>query len=77
VRRDGRIYLGRGESTTAQLAAELERQFRGGSEQKAYIRADARVQYGSVKGVLDAVRSVGIEKIGFFAEKNPPASRSL
>jgi biopolymer transport protein TolR len=77
IRRDGRIYLGLGESTTDQLAAELERQFRGGSEQKAYIRADARVQYGSVKAVLDAVRAVGIEKIGFFAEKSLPASRSL
>ena len=77
IRRDGRIYLGLDESTTDQLPAELERQFRGGSEQKAYIRADARAQYGSVKDVLDAVRAVGIEKIGFFAEKRRPAPGSL
>jgi biopolymer transport protein ExbD len=77
IRRDGRIYLGLDESTTDQLPAELERQFRGGSEQKTYIRADARAKYGSVKGVLDAVRAVGIEKIAFFAEKRQPAPGSL
>jgi len=72
VRRDGRIYLGPDELMANQLPARLRLQFRSGAEQKAYIRADARAKYVDVKSVLDAIRTVGIEKIGFMVEKRRP-----
>jgi hypothetical protein len=49
-------------------------------ERKVYIRADKRVQYVTVKQVLDAVRSAGIIRVGFLADRrwlpvaNPPSA---
>jgi biopolymer transport protein ExbD len=37
-----------------------------GAEKKIYIRADERLRYVSVREVLAAVRSAGVEKIAFL-----------
>ncbi len=69
VRRDGRIYLGSDELMASDLPARLRPEFGRGAEQKVYIRADARAKYRDMKSVLDSIRAVGVEKIGFLVEQ--------
>ena len=39
-----------------------------GVERKIYMKVDARAKYGTLKLVLDAVHSAGIENVGFLVQ---------
>lgn len=69
VQRDGQIFLGSERVLIQRLPGELRERLSRGAENKVYIRADARGKYGEVLQVLNAVRSAGIENIGFIVEE--------
>jgi biopolymer transport protein TolR len=75
VMRDGSVYFGRDKVSPRQLPSKiLDRLQDHTVEPRIYIRADARVWYGMVKEVLDAVRSAGIESIAFLVNQSRPAT---
>jgi len=69
VARDGKIFFGSDQVTTEQLPMRIREQVGKGSPQKAYIRADARVRYGTVLEVLRAVRLGGVQYVAFIVEE--------
>ncbi|MGC1452887.1 MAG: biopolymer transporter ExbD [Candidatus Sulfotelmatobacter sp.] len=75
ITRDGKLYLGRDQIRLERLPAEIEERVRHGAERRVYIRADMRARYGTVKQVLDSVRSAGIEHIAFFVDQSQSGQR--
>lgn len=79
IRRDGKLVFDSNFVSTEQLPRLLEKHLNRGAERRAYIKADARVKYGTVLPVLDFVRSAGIENISFItlpktSEQHDPVS---
>ena len=50
VQRDGHVYFRNDRVFVNDLPANIRRCMSGGAERRVYIRADARVRYGAVKG---------------------------
>jgi biopolymer transport protein ExbD len=71
IMRDGRVYLGTDQILPSSVADKIQLRLQNhGIERKVYITADARARYGTVKLVLDGVRSAGILRIAFFADQS-------
>jgi biopolymer transport protein ExbD len=67
IMRDGSVYFGSDCSPIDNLPLKIQDRLRdSGVERKIYIKVDARAKYGTLKRVLDAVHSAGIEKVGFL-----------
>jgi len=69
--RDGKVFFGRDLIMPDELPTEIRKAVSRGAERKVYIRADARVHYGTVLQVLDGVRSAGVENVGFPGRTAP------
>ena len=69
VTRDGAIYFGHTEVRVEEVADEVRQKVRDGSERRAYLRVDARTQYGDVQTVLDAIGG-GIWNVGMIVEQD-------
>ena len=69
VTRDGRIYFGAEQITSADdLPAKIRESISRGPERRVYITADARARYGIVKEVLQATQFAGWNRFPFFAD---------
>ncbi len=68
--REGRIFLNDQEVPRAELVQRLTALASG--ERLVHFRGDARVPYGLVIEVMDAVKAAGIETIGMVTQ--PPTS---
>ena len=68
VKRDDRIFLGREILKPESLSNAIRDRLSYGAERNVYIRADKRARYGTVKKVLDGVRTAGIEEIAFLVD---------
>jgi biopolymer transport protein TolR len=77
VLRDGRMYFGKDRTTPGDLSAQIREGVARGAEKKIYIRADGRLRYVTVREVLEAVRSAGVEKIAFLVYQRRAASSGL
>ena len=68
VRRDGQVYV----DDAAVSLAEFRASFRALAEQRGgggvYLRADSRVDYGTVVQVLAIMRTSGVGDVGLVAE---------
>ena len=73
--RDGKVFFGRDLIMPDQLPFEIREAVSRGAARKVYIRAEARLRYGTVLQVLDGVRSAGVENVGFLVEQRrvPPS----
>lgn len=70
ITRDGRAYLGSDAIYPDTLPEMIiKRVTDRGVERKVYITADARAHWGSVKPVLDGVRSAGILRVAFLVNQ--------
>ncbi len=74
ILRDGTMYFGKDKTRPGDLAAQIRGGVARGAEKKIYIRADARLRYRTVREVLDAIHSAGVEKIAFLTEQASPLS---
>jgi biopolymer transport protein TolR len=77
ILRDGQVYFGTSRTRPGDLPAQIRKGVSDGAEKKLYIRADARVRYQTVREVLDAVRSSGVEKVAFLVYQRRLALSSL
>jgi biopolymer transport protein TolR len=75
VQRDGRVWFGNQPVSAAELPSQIREAVSHGAERKVYIHADAHARYGSVLEVLSAVRSAGIENVGFFVDERGSPSK--
>jgi biopolymer transport protein TolR len=72
--REGRIYLDEQEIPRAALQARLAALARAEGRQ-VYFRGDARVPYGLVIEVMDALKGAGIETVGMVTERRSAEPR--
>ena len=69
VTRDSRIFVNNEEVPRQELEARLKSMTGSGKERVLYLRGDARVPYGFVIDVMDAIKSSGIETVGMITER--------
>ena len=73
VTRDSRIFVNNKQVPREKLEARLKALAGFGKERVVYFRGDARVPYGLVIDVMDAIKSSGIETVGMITDR--PSSR--
>jgi len=69
VTRDGQVYLRDSHLMCGDLADEIRKRMRKGTEKKVYLAVDARAKYGDAKAVLNQIRMAGIENVSFLTEE--------
>lgn len=69
VTKDSRIFVNNEEVPREKLEAHLKSMTSSGKERVLYLRGDAKVPYGFVIDVMDAIKSSGIETVGMITER--------
>ncbi len=69
VTKDSRIFINNDEVPRPQLEDRLKSMAGSGKERMLYLRGDARVPYGLVIDVMDAIKSSGIETVGMITDR--------
>jgi biopolymer transport protein TolR len=72
IMQDGKLFFGNERVSVSQLLLKIEEQLGHGGEKKVYLRANPRATYASVKPVLDAVRSAGVDSVGILVDPRYP-----
>ena len=72
VTRDGKVYLRSDRVEPGLLPAKIREYLSTGAERKVYLKVDAMAKYDVVIRALTEVRSTGVEKICFLAERSSP-----
>ena len=67
VKADGQIFVGRKATTVSGFGKALADQLGRGNYDRAYLRADKNVDYGTIMSVLGDIREQGITNIGLVA----------
>jgi biopolymer transport protein TolR len=68
--RQGRVFLGKSQTTETALMEALTKKFSGGEINKVmYLKADTAVLYGRVVEIVNECRKTGVERIGLMTEK--------
>ena len=75
VLRDGQVYFGNDRVRSVNLAQKIQNRLKDRDvERKVYVKADMHAHWGTVKLVLDGVRSAGIIRVAFIAyQRRSPA----
>jgi len=70
ILRDGKVYFGNEQIVPYSVVEKIQARLKDRDvERKVYISADARARYGTVKIVLDGVRSAGVLRVAFLADQ--------
>jgi biopolymer transport protein TolR len=70
ITRDGKVFFGSDQIVPDYLTEKIQTRLRDlDVERKVYIRADARARFGTVKIVVDGVRSAGILRVAFLVDQ--------
>lgn len=67
IKTDGQILVGRKATTVSGFAKAFADQLGRGNYDRAYLRADKKVDYGTIMSVLGDIREQGITNIGLVA----------
>ena len=68
--RQGRVFLGKSQTTETALMDALTKKFSGGEINKVmFLKADTAVLYGRVVEIVNECRKTGVERIGLMTEK--------
>lgn len=67
IKANGEIFVGRKATTASGFAKALADQLGRGDYDRAYLRADKNVDYGTIMSVLGDIREQGITNIGLVA----------
>jgi biopolymer transport protein TolR len=81
ITRDGKIYFGSDQITPDNLTGKVKDRLANKQDKRVYVKADMRARFGSVVGVVDAVRAAGVDDLGLLTEQKktpnvppPPAT---
>ena len=70
ITRDGKIFFGSDQIASAdQLTNLVKDRLANKTDKRVFIKADARVRYGSVVDVVDNVRAAGVDQLGLLTEQ--------
>jgi biopolymer transport protein ExbD len=67
IKADGEVFVGKKVTTVSGFAKALADQLSRGSYDRVYLRADKRVDYGTMMLILGDIREQGITNIGLVA----------
>jgi biopolymer transport protein TolR len=73
ITKDGRIYLHDVEIPLSQLLEKLSTNAKLQHDKELYLRADQKLQYGTVVDIMAIVRQAGVESIGMITD--PPEEK--
>jgi biopolymer transport protein ExbD/biopolymer transport protein TolR len=81
ITRNNDIFLGKVKINKEEITAEVKDRISARLNKTVYVKSDARAKYGTVVGVVDEIRSAGVDSVGLLTEKNervrtpaPPAT---
>jgi biopolymer transport protein ExbD/biopolymer transport protein TolR len=63
VTRDGAVYVGPDRTPLDKLGAAVEEEKRRHPEKGVFLKADARLEYGQARRVMDAIHAAGVEDV--------------
>ena len=69
VTRDGRLFLGRGETKLDELGRTVGDIIENKLDKTVYIKSDARARYARVVDVVNILRTEGVDQLGLLTEK--------
>src|SRR5215831_16045705 len=69
INREGQVFLGNEKIITAEVAQKIKDRLASRADKKVFVKADARSRYGVVVGVVDNVRSAGVDELGLLTEE--------
>ena len=75
VNHDGWIFLGTTRMNKEDLVGQIKDRISTRIDKTVYVKSDARAKYGDVVGVIDEIRSAGVDQVGLLTErtqKNQP-----
>lgn len=67
--RDNKVYLGADEVVGDQLGPKVGDLLENRTDKRVYVRADTRAKYGTITGVVDSVRTAGVDDVGLLTEQ--------
>ena len=68
IMNDGTGYCGNTRINPDELPDQIRARLQDGTERKVYLTIDARVRYGRVSTIVDAVRLAGLQDISLITE---------
>lgn len=68
VTRDGKVFLG-SEQVADDLVQKVQDRIATRVDKTVYIKSDSRAKYERVVGVVDEVRSAGVDQLGLITER--------
>ena len=76
VTRDGSIFLNNSKVGKDDITGQVKDKLTNRLDKTVYVKSDARAKYGDVVGVVDEIRSAGVDSLGLLTEraqsKTPP-----
>lgn len=70
ITRNNDIFLGKVKINKEEITAEVKDRISARLNKTVYVKSDARAKYGTVVGVVDEIRSAGVDSVGLLTEKN-------
>ena len=70
VTRDDNIFLGNNKISKDDITGQIKDLIANRLDKTIYVKSDGRAKYGTVVGVVDEIRSAGVDQIGLLTEKN-------
>ena len=68
IRSNGKVFLGDGELSDADIVPRLTATAKGGLDERVFVRGDKRVDYGRVAQVMSIVTSAGFKRVALVTE---------
>jgi biopolymer transport protein TolR len=69
INREGNVFLGNERISPADVTQRIRDRIAGRTDKTVFVKADARCHYGAVVGVVDNVRSAGVNDLGLLTEQ--------
>jgi biopolymer transport protein ExbD len=70
VTRDGKIYLGNTAIAKEDITGQIKDRIQNRLDKTVYVKSDSRAKYGDVVGVVDEIRSAGVDQLGLLTERS-------
>ena len=70
VTRDGKIFLGRTAINKEDITGQIKDRIQNRLDKTVFVKSDARAKYGDVVGVVDEIRSAGVDQLGLLTERS-------
>jgi biopolymer transport protein ExbD/biopolymer transport protein TolR len=69
VMNDGTVFFDTQKLTSSELTQQVSDRIANRTDKHVYVKADARAKYKAVVGVVDDVRSAGVDQLGLLTEQ--------